>query len=215
MSHRRNRISSGTKWSPIARLATIVALGGVALVYGYRNVPAIGAQEQVVRPAPAFTHRAPTDWINSPPIELASLRGKVVLIDVWTFECWNCYRSIPWLKQVEQKYSGQGLQLIGVHTPEFKHERERAAVEGKVKEFGIKHPVMMDNDFSYWNALKNRYWPAYYVIDRQGNIRGYYVGEMHAGQPQARAVEAKIEELLREPAASGDKPRPTNVERQQ
>ena len=208
MSEWLGRVFRGAQWRAGARLLAIVAVGGLVLAYGYRHAAAIGAQEQVSRPAPAFTHRAPADWINSSPIELASLRGKVVLIDVWTFECWNCYRSIPWLKQVEQKYSGQGLQLIGVHTPEFKHERERAAVEGKVKEFGIKHPVMMDNDFSYWNALKNRYWPAYYVIDRQGNIRGYFVGEMHAGQPQARAVEAKIEELLREPAAvSGDKSR--------
>lgn len=206
MSARRPRPLRQLPWRAIARLLTIITVGGMVLLYGYRHASAIGSQEQVVRPAPAFTHRAPADWINSPPVELASLRGKVVLVDVWTFDCWNCYRSIPWLKQVEQKYSGQGLQLIGVHTPEFKHERERAAVEGKVKEFGIKHPVMMDNDFSYWNALKNRYWPAYYVIDRKGNIRGYYVGEMHAGQPQARAVEAKIEELLREPVtASGGK----------
>lgn len=188
-----------SRWPAMLRTTAIAALAGVALVYGYRNVVAVGAQELATpQPAPAFTHREPADWINSAPIELASLRGKVVLVDVWTFDCWNCYRSFPWLKQVEKKYAPQGLQLIGVHTPEFKHERVRSAVESKVKEFGIAHPVMMDNDFSYWNALKNRYWPAYYLIDRRGNIRAYFVGEMHAGEAGARAVEAKIEELLSE-----------------
>lgn len=121
------------------------------------------------------------------------------LLDVWTFDCWNCYRSIPWLNAVEKEYASEGLSLIGVHSPELDHERVRSAVERKVKEFGIAHPVMLDNDFSYWNALNNRYWPAYYLIDRRGRIRAYYVGEMHAGQARARAVEAKLKELLREP----------------
>lgn len=187
------------------RTAVITLVAGAALVFGYRYVVATGVEEfKSPRPAPAFTHRDAADWINSSPLDLAALRGRVVLVDVWTFDCWNCYRSIPWLKRVEQKYARTGLQLIGVHTPEFDHERVRAAVEKKVKEFGIVHPVMLDNDYSYWNALNNNFWPAYYLIDRAGHIRASYVGEMHAGQARARMVEAKIEELLGEAANRAD-----------
>ena len=181
------------------RAAAIALVAGGVLVFGYRYVVATGVQEfESPRPAPAFTHYAPADWINSPPLSLEALRDRVVLLDIWTFDCWNCYRSFPWLKRVEEKYAPRGLQVIGVHTPEFEHERVRSAVEQKVKEFGFAHPVMLDNDFSYWNALGNQYWPAYYLIDRRGDIRAYYVGEMHVGAARARAVEAKLEELLRE-----------------
>lgn len=183
----------------VLRTGVVSLLAGVVLVFGYRYGVATGVQElEAPRQAPAFTHRDPADWINSPPLDLAALRGRVVLLDVWTFDCWNCYRSIPWLKSVESRYAPEGLQVIGVHAPEFEHERVRSAVERKVKEFGIVHPVMLDNDFSYWNALENRFWPTYYLIDRRGNLRAYYVGEMHSGQARARAVEARLEELLRE-----------------
>lgn len=185
----------------VLRTAAIALLVGGAFAFGYRYVVATGVEElEAPRPAPAFTHRDASEWINSPPLDLRALRGRVVLLDVWTFDCWNCYRSIPWLKGVESRYASRGLQVIGVHSPEFDHERDRSAVEGKVKEFGIGHPVMLDNDFSYWDALNNRFWPAYYLIDRRGDIRAYYVGEMHAGQARARALEAKLEELLGEPA---------------
>ncbi len=110
---------------------------------------------------PEFTHQAPADWINSPPLKLANLRGQVVLIDFWTFECWNCYRSFPWLRSVEERYHRQDLQVVGVHTPEFEHERVRSSIVNKAKEFGLHHPIMLDNDFSYWRALGNRYWPAF------------------------------------------------------
>lgn len=183
----------------VTRKIGAALIGGAALLAGYAYVSATGAEKTPMpRPAPGFTHGAAADWINSPPLALADLRGHVVLLDVWTFDCWNCYRSIPWLKQVEQRYRSQGLRLVGVHTPEFEHERVRSAVERKVKEFGITHPVMLDNDYSYWRALENRYWPAYYLIDARGNLRARFVGEMHSGQRGARAVEAHIEELLRE-----------------
>lgn len=203
MAAHPNRFLARPSRAAMVRTAVIALFAGATLVFGYRYVVATGVEEMASsRPAPAFTHRQPAEWINSAPLELAALRGRVVLLDVWTFDCWNCYRSIPWLKRVEQKYQSQGLQLIGVHTPEFDHERARDAVERKVKEFGIAHPVMLDNDYSYWNALNNQYWPAYYLIDRRGDIRAVYVGEMHTGHARARKVEAKIEELLREAAPS-------------
>jgi len=122
----------------------------------------------------------------------------VVLIDFWTFECWNCYRSFPWLNALEEKFHDRGLQVIGIHTPEFEHEKERDRIVAKVAEFGLKHPIMIDNDFSYWRAMNNRFWPAFYLLDKQGKLRGHFVGETHVGDQQAQQIEAQIAELLAE-----------------
>jgi thiol-disulfide isomerase/thioredoxin len=153
---------------------------------------------QTAEPAPEFTHSQQDEWINSAPLTLESLRGQVVLLDFWTFDCWNCYRSFPWLTALEKRLAKQGLRVIGVHTPEFKHERVRANIEAKVKEFGLQHPTMMDNDFSYWRAMNNRYWPAFYLIDKQSRLRAQYAGETHAGDQQAQRIEADIRSLLAE-----------------
>ncbi|MEM7016807.1 MAG: redoxin family protein [Pseudomonadota bacterium] len=150
------------------------------------------------KPAPAFTQTSPDAWLNSEPLTLEQLRGKVVLLDFWTFDCWNCYRSFPWLKSLEAKYKVQGLQVIGIHTPEFKHEKVRANVEKKIKQFGIHHPVMMDNDFGYWRAMGNRYWPAFYLIDKKGVVRALYVGETHVGDRRSQAIETWVKVLLAE-----------------
>jgi len=149
-------------------------------------------------PLPEFTHSDSRDWIGSPPLKLADLRGQVLLIDVWTFDCWNCYRSFPWLNGLETKLHGKPFQAIGVHSPEFDHERDPSSVREKMQEFGLRHPTMIDNDFSYWEALGNKYWPTYYVVDKQGRIRGRFFGETHAGGRQARAIETLLEELLAE-----------------
>ncbi len=146
--------------------------------------------------APEFTHRQPTEWLNSEPLKLSELRGKVVLIDFWTFDCWNCYRSFPWLRSVEQRFDGDAFQIIGVHSPEFDHERDIDNVRRKSAEFELHHPIMIDNDFSYWRAMRNKYWPAYYVIDKRGNIRGVFVGEIHKGSRRASAIEGLLKELL-------------------
>ena len=148
--------------------------------------------------APEFTHREPQDWINSPPLTLTSLRGRVVLLDFWTFSCWNCYLSFPWLKSVEKRFAKQGLVVIGVHTPEFEHEKIRANVVQKVKEFDLRHPVMIDNDYSYWKAMGNRYWPAFYLIDKQGRIRYAEYGQADIGAPRAKEMQARIASLLSE-----------------
>lgn len=156
-----------------------------------------GARE-APRPAPEFTASDPFYWINAEPLTLEDLRGQVVLLDFWTFDCWNCYRSFPWLKSLEARYEDQGLRVIGVHTPEFAHEKVKANVVRKIEAFGLHHPVMMDNDYAYWRAIGNRYWPAFYLLDRQGRIRRLFIGETHADDPQARAIEAAIRELLAE-----------------
>jgi len=149
-------------------------------------------------PAPEFTHQAPADWINSGPLSLENLRGSVILIDFWTFDCWNCYRSFPWLNGLRNRFSGHGLKVIGVHSPEFQHERAPQSVAAKVREFKLDHPVMIDNDFSYWNAMGNRYWPAFYLVDKRGYLRFQFAGETHAGDARALEIERRIGALLSE-----------------
>ena len=147
---------------------------------------------------PPFHTSDPALWINSEPLSKEDLAGKVVLLDVWTFECWNCYRSFPWLKALEASLQGEDFTVLGVHSPEFDHERQPENVAKKVAEFGLQHPVVIDNDFKYWRALRNRYWPAFYIVDKQGKIRHYFVGETHIGDEKALLAEQAIRSLLKE-----------------
>lgn len=174
-------------------LAVVAGLLFLRTAQGSAPLPAVAAP-----PAPEFTHRDPAEWLNSPPLKLEDLRGQVVLLDFWTFACWNCYRSFPWLNDLQSRLEGRGLRVIGVHTPELAQERVAASVKEKIAVYGLKHPVMLDNDFSYWNAMNNHYWPAYYLIDRQGRVRAQYAGETHVGDAQARSIEAAIVALLDE-----------------
>jgi thiol-disulfide isomerase/thioredoxin len=150
------------------------------------------------RALPEFTTQNAADWLNSPPLDTAGLRGKVLLIDVWTFGCWNCYRSFPWLKALEGRLAEKPFTVIGIHSPEFDHEKDRTRVLDKIVEFGLKHPVMLDNDFAFWRALNNRYWPAFYLVDKQGVIRFLHVGETHEGDARAIEIERQINVLLGE-----------------
>ena len=147
-------------------------------------------------PAAEFHHNTSRDWINSEPLSLDDLKGKVVLLDFWTFDCWNCYNSFPWMNKLEKRHQMEGLQVIGVHTPEFSHEKIRSNIEAKAKEFKLHHPIMIDNDFTYWRAMHNKYWPAFYIIDKKSNVRAVYFGETHEGDQQAKEIEKKIKELL-------------------
>jgi len=157
-----------------------------------------GIQAADSRPLPEFTITDERYWFNSSPLQLQQLRGKVLLIDIWTYDCWNCYRSFPWLKALEAELADQPFRVIGIHSPEFDHERDPARVAAKIREFGLEHPVMMDNEFTYWRALENRYWPAYYLVDKQGNIRHRYVGETHIGSDRANTIRERIDGLLAE-----------------
>ncbi|NHQ86543.1 redoxin family protein [Iodobacter sp. HSC-16F04] len=147
---------------------------------------------------PEFTQRSPAAWINSPPLKAADFKGSVLLLDIWTFECWNCYRSFPWLNDLSARFAGKGLKVVGIHSPEFDRERAPAAVAAKAAEFGFKHPVMIDNDFAYWKALNNQYWPSFYLVDKRGVIRQRFVGETHQGDAQAQKIEAALNALLLE-----------------
>jgi cytochrome c biogenesis protein CcdA/thiol-disulfide isomerase/thioredoxin len=118
-----------------------------------------------------------TAWINSPPLTLASLRGKVVLVDFWTYSCINCLRTLPYIKAWNEKYKDSGLVIIGVHTPEFPFEKDESNVRKAVKDLGILYPVPMDNDYNIWRSFNNEYWPADYFIDATGNVRFHHFGE--------------------------------------
>lgn len=122
----------------------------------------------------------------------------MVLIDFWTFDCWNGYRSFPRLNEIHERLARHGLQVIGAHSPEFRHEHEPARVAANVREFKLEHPVMIDNDFSYCKALNNQYWPAFYLIDKRGKIRYRFAGETHCGDSRAREIELRIGELIAE-----------------
>ena len=118
-----------------------------------------------------------TAWINSPAVTSEDLRGKVVLVDFWTYSCINCLRTLPYIKAWNEKYKDSGLVVIGVHTPEFPFEKDESNVRKAVKDLGITYPVAMDNDYRIWRDFNNEYWPAHYFIDATGHIRYHHFGE--------------------------------------
>jgi thiol-disulfide isomerase/thioredoxin len=133
------------------------------------------ASAQSARPAPEFSGIG--QWINSPPLTMAGLRGKVVLIDFWAYSCINCLRAMPRTEHLYETYKDKGLVVVGVHSPEFDFEGQAANVENAVKRLGVTYPVALDNNLGTWNAWHNQYWPAEYLIDQNGNLIGHQFGE--------------------------------------
>ena len=136
-------------------------------------------------------------WINSPALSSKSLRGKVVVIDFWTYSCINCLRALPYVEGWAEKYKDSGLVVIGVHTPEFAFEKERANVEKAVRDLKISYPVAIDSDYKIWQAFNNQYWPAHYFIDGKGRIRYH-----HFGEGEYDESERVIQQLLKENGAT-------------
>lgn len=134
-----------------------------------------------------------TQWLNSPPLNSDALRGKVVLVDFWTYSCINCLRTLPYLKAWDEKYSAQGLVIIGVHAPEFAFEKDVHNVTQAVHDLAIRYPVAIDNQYAIWNAFKNEYWPAHYLVDSKGIIR-----HQHFGEGEYAETEQMIQTLLKE-----------------
>lgn len=130
-------------------------------------------------------------WLNSQPLTMEGLRGKVVLIDFWTYSCINCINTLPYIKQWHDKYKDQGLVVVGVHTPEFPFEKSTANVQAAIKRFDIRYPVAQDNRYATWSAYHNRYWPALYLVDAEGRI--VY---QHFGEGQYAETEAAIRNAL-------------------
>ena len=139
-----------------------------------------------------------TGWLNSPPLTAAGLRGKVVLVDFWTYTCINWLRTLPYVRAWAETYQDHGLVMIGVHTPEFDFEHDLDNVRGAVKDLRVDYPVAIDNDYRIWTAFDNHYWPALYVVDAQGQVRYHRFGE--AGYQQAEMI---LRQLLTEAGAGG------------
>lgn len=146
--------------------------------------------------APEFTHADAAHWLNTSPLTLRQLRGQVVLVEFWAFDCINCRRSVPWLHALSDTYRERGLVIVGVHTPELSNERVSDNVRRATAALDIRYPVMIDDDSSYWRAMRNQYWPAFYLIDRSGSVRLARAGETHPGDANASALESAIESEL-------------------
>nr|WP_315598294.1 thioredoxin family protein [uncultured Cupriavidus sp.] len=173
-------------------LRAVLAAIGIAVVYNLATSaiaesPKVGDQGV----APEFV--GINNWLNSAPLSMQDLRGKVVLVDFWTYACGNCVNTLPYVKQWYDKYKDQGLVVVGVHTPEFPFEKSTANVQAALKRFDIRYPVAQDNAYGTWSAYRNQYWPALYLIDANGRI--VY---QHYGEGRYAETEAAIKKLLAE-----------------
>jgi thiol-disulfide isomerase/thioredoxin len=195
-------------------LGVAMILGVVAIAIGWETnlltnlsfVNAAKAEEQLISPFhPALADEGPlpdlggaVGWLNSAPLSRQSLRGKVVLVNFWTYSCINSLRELPYMKNWAAKYKDAGLVVIGVHAPEFGFEKERANVENAVRDLKVTYPVAIDSDHSIWQAFNNEYWPGDYFIDGKGRIRYHHFGEGEYGES-----ESVIQELLKDNGATG------------
>lgn len=162
----------------------------IAMLFAVTSFHAAAAD---TRPMPAPEFSGIEGWLNSAPLAMQGLRGKVVLVDFWTYTCINCIRTLPHVKSWHEKYKDKGLVVVGVHTPEYPFERSTANVQAAIKRFGIGYPVAQDNRYATWQAYGNQYWPAVYLIDRRGRI--VYT---HFGEGAYVETEARIRALLDE-----------------
>jgi cytochrome c biogenesis protein CcdA/thiol-disulfide isomerase/thioredoxin len=155
--------------------------------------------------APAVTQAPEFDgidnWFNSPPLAMSQLRGKVVLIDFWTYDCINCLNTLPHIKRWHDKYKDQGLVVVGVHTPEFAFERETPNLQAAIRRLGVTWPVAQDNRFRTWTAWRNQYWPAVYLVDREGRVVF-----RHAGEGDYDKIEQQIRQALDRDGPTGRAP---------
>ena len=181
----------------VALFAATVAAGAAAIATLVASPTASAAAGPVANQldnnaaAPEFT--GIDKWLNSDPLTMQQLRGKVVLVDFWTYTCINCIHVLPYVKTWNQKYKDQGLAVVGVHTPEYPFERSTDNVKSAIKRFGITFPVAQDNNYATWRAYDNQYWPAFYLVDKKGHI-----AYTHFGEGDYEQTEAKIKALLAE-----------------
>jgi thiol-disulfide isomerase/thioredoxin len=149
-------------------------LGGLVATVATVFVALPNTASPVPGPAPEIRGDV---WINTAPLNWSELRGKVVLVEFWTFECWNCHNVEPYIKQWHARYAAEGLQVVTVHAPEFDRERDPDKVRDYVKRAAIGYPVVLDNDFANWKRYDNRYWPTVYLVDKRGQLRYRKIGE--------------------------------------
>jgi len=194
-----SKLSSTQTASLETGLASKLGLGGSA-----QEGPKVGAGGQLMLPVegslPSLDGLGP--WINSNPLSAKDLKGKVVVIDFWTYSCINCIRSIPYVRAWYERYRNDGLVVIGVHAPEFAFERNAENVMQAVQDFEIRYPVALDNDYVVWKALKNNYWPAHYFFDAQGRQRYHHFGEGKYGESEM-VIRQLLAEAGHAPKAGG------------
>ncbi|HDG1690277.1 TPA: cytochrome c biogenesis protein DipZ [Kluyvera georgiana] len=191
----------------VAMLASVILIAsGTTSVFQGANTLSLRLEQHLVSWVPATPVKLQpvadsalpqltggTGWINSAPLSRETLKGKVVLVDFWTFDCINCQHTLPHVREWAEKYRPQGLEVIGVHTPEYPHEKNLAAVTAAVKKWRLSYPVVTDNNYQIWRAFGNQYWPAHYLFDARGQLRYTFFGEgNYSEQEQA------IAQLLKE-----------------
>ncbi len=184
----------------LAGLALVAMLGCATTASSAES----GGKDIAARPAdaggrvggPAADFQGISNWINSGPLTLDELRGKVVLVDFWTYTCVNCIRTLPYLKEWQAKYADKGLVIVGVHSPEFEFEHLPANVVQATESFGLEYPIAQDNDFATWRAYANNAWPAKYIVDKYGIVNYKHLGEGAYG-----ATERVIRDLLEDAGA--------------
>ena len=182
---------------------TLVTGGLLALAFAavvlLRRPPVQAEAEPAEKPRPAPEFARGTQWLQSKPLTLAFLRGQVVVVHFWTFGCINCVHNYPAYKAWQDKYAGKGVTIVGIHTPEFKHEADAKKILAQAEKNGLKFPIAVDNDGRNWKAWNNRYWPSIYLIDKKGRVRYRWEGELGpAGSKGDRLMRRRIEELLAE-----------------
>jgi cytochrome c biogenesis protein CcdA/thiol-disulfide isomerase/thioredoxin len=195
-------VALGLDTGYLARLSTVQTFSledrvarGLGAAKGSRSTEVSGANGALSLPVEGAMPplQGATEWLNGAPLTREQLKGKVVLVDFWTYSCINCLRAIPYVRAWDERYRKDGLVVIGVHAPEFAFEREPANVRAAIADLGIRYPVPLDNDKAIWNAFHNAYWPASYLIDAQGRIRYH-----HFGEGRYDVTERAIRQLLAE-----------------
>jgi cytochrome c biogenesis protein CcdA/thiol-disulfide isomerase/thioredoxin len=189
--------SDAMKGAPAMMNGSDAMKGGPSMAMMMKAKPAVAAADALPVEGQAPSLSGAVEWLNSPPLTNEALRGKVVLVDFWTYSCINCLRAIPYVRAWADKYKDQGLVVIGVHAPEFAFEKNIDNVRQAIKDLKIDYPVAIDNDYAIWRAFNNSYWPAHYFIDAQGRIRHHHFGEGEYDQS-----EKIIQQLLAEAGKS-------------
>jgi peptide-methionine (R)-S-oxide reductase len=214
--HRQNIIAAGLLVLVFAFVVSVgyaKGLGPLGLIdYGIRRLTEGNNQlvssdrMQPEKNSPTAPEFAPGTWINSEPLTIKGLRGRVVLVDFWTFGCYNCRNTLPSLKRWHERYSDKGLTIVGVHSPEFDAEKKIENVRREVASLGIRYPVVTDNDYETWRAYNVKAWPTVFLLDKSARVRW-----MHVGEGAYEEAERTIQKLLEEAEPSSDRTKVKNA----
>ncbi len=174
------------------------SMGCVLVAAGIAGLAGVGSPSLAAPPEASPPRIESPLWLNSVPLGSESLRGKVVVVEFWTYGCVNCVRTFPAMRRLHELLREEDVRLVSVHTPEFEPEERLENVRAAVKKHRLRYPVAIDNDGSTWRSFRNRYWPAFHLLDRRGAVRHVHVGELHVDTPAWRDLLARIDRLREE-----------------